>query len=182
MNGMARKQFLVLGCAALALTFTAAPVRAETMTEESIKAFLDETTRLTHADSGMSDKDVEEFLDDHIAGNGTFSATIMYDVPGEPTQMRQASLNKTDYIKNVVEGRKLMQNYTSTVSLEKADIMGNRANIKTNTRESGVAPQADGKMAPFEGQSSCNQILRQNKDDIVIASAACETIITVIKQ
>lgn len=171
------KLFLFAACAASLLTVTS-PARADSMTEDSIRAFLDETTRLTHADNGMNDEEITAYLEKHIGDTGRFNSQILYDIPGYPPQTRQVSLDKKDFIKNVVEGRKTMQGYTSSVTLKKADITGSNAAIETTTRESGIAPVDGQGTAPFEGISTCNQTLQQNGGAIVITSAACETIIT----
>lgn len=163
--------------AALVLT-PSTSAQAQSLSEASIQAFLNETTRLTHLDNGMNDEQITAYLEAHIGSKGKFESKIMYDIPSYPPQMRQISLNKKDFIKNVIEGRKTMQNYTSSVTLKTATINGNAATIQTTTRESGIAPVEGQGTAPFEGISNCNQTLIQDGGNIILTSASCETIIT----
>lgn len=174
---MMNKLVLLTACAASVLSVSL-PARADTLTEASIKAFLDQTTRLTHQNNGMSKEQIITFLETHIGKKGRFQSQIMYDIPGHPPQTRAVSLSKQEFIQNVVQGRDTMQNYTSSVELRNADIKGKKATIETTTRESGVAPVEGQGVAPFEGVSSCRQTLEQDGSNIVLTSAACETIIS----
>lgn len=168
----------VLSLSFLALLATSSAARAEPLTEQRIQNFLDKSTSLTHANNGMSDDQIADFLDTHIDRKGAFKSTLMYDIPGYPPQMRDIVLNKKDFIANILQGRKTMENYTSSVTLKHADIQGNKATIRTETHESGIAPMNETDRAPFEGRSSCNQTLHDNGGDIILSSAVCETIIT----
>lgn len=162
------------------LTFfaTGSVALAEPLTEKRIQDFLDKSTSLTHANNNMSDDQIADFLDTHIDRKGAFKSTLMYDIPGYPPQMRDVSLSKKDFIANILQGRKTMENYTSSVTLKHADIRGDKATIRTETHESGIAPMNETDRAPFEGRSSCNQTLHDNGGDIILSSAVCETIIT----
>lgn len=171
-----KTSLLAVSCAAL--SFLPCDALADSLTEDKIRAFLDQSTLLTHQDNDMSDEQIADYLDDHVDDRGVFKSTIMYDIPGYPPQMRDVALNKSDFIKNIIDGRKTMENYTSSVTLKHADIQGNKATIRTETIESGIAPMNDTDRAAFDGRSSCNQTLYENGGDIVLSSAACETIIT----
>lgn len=171
-------KYSLLAVSFAALSLLPGAAFADALTEEKIQAFLDKTTSLSQPDNGMSDQQIVDYLDDHIDRKGTFSSTLMYDIPGYPSQMRNLTLNKADFIKNIIEGRKTMENYQSTVTLKSAAIRGNKATIKTETVESGVAPMNETDRAAFEGRSSCNQTLYENGGEIILSSAACETIIT----
>ena len=156
------------------------PVNAHAadMTEDSIRAFLEETTRLTHANNGMSDDDIVAFLNTHIADNGRFKSKLLYSINGQTAEPRDVMLDKEGFINNVMQGRNTMQNYTSSVLLKKADIHGNSAAILTTTEESGLAPMEGNVMVPFTGISNCQQSLREKGGKIVLAAASCETVIT----
>ncbi len=158
---------------------TTGHAHAEALTEARIKAFLDQSIALMQAGSGVTDEQLEKFFDDHVARKAMFKSTIMYDIPGYPPQMRNVALNKTDYIKNILDGRRTMKDFSSSVTLKKADIKGDTATIKTDGTESGSAPMEGAENpVPFEGRSSCNQIVKDDGGTVVLVSAACETIIT----
>lgn len=151
--------------------------KADGLTEAKIQAFIDKSTSLSHRNNGMTDNQITDFLDDHIARGAVFTSQIMYDIPGQPAQVRQLVLNKSDFIKQTIEGRNTMQDYTSSVILKKADIKGAQANITIETSDSGRAPM-NGTPVMFEGKSSCNQVLKEDGGTIIVVSAACETIIS----
>lgn len=170
-----KNSLLAVSCATLSLF--CAPAFAEALTEKSIQAFIDKSTSLSHQNNGMTDDQITDFLDDHVARGAVFTSQIMYDIPGQPAQMRQLVLNKSDFIKQTIEGRNTMQDYTSSVILKKTDINGDQANIVIETTDSGRAPM-NGTAVNFEGKSSCNQVLKEDGGTIVVMSAACETIIS----
>ncbi len=169
----------LLAFGAVIFLATGTPARAEALSEARIKAFFDESIALMQAGNTATDEQVEKFFDDHVARKAMFKSTIMYDIPGYPPQMRNVALNKTDYIKNILDGRRTMKDFSSSVTLKKADIKGDTATVKTDGTESGSAPMEGAEnLVPFEGRSSCNQIIKDDGGTVVLVSAACETIIT----
>ena len=173
-----------MGCAALVLTLAVSPAYADdVMTEESIKAFLAETTAMTQQNNPMTQSEIVEYLNDRVKDSGQFTSNVMYDMPGQPLQTQSINLDKKGYIKNIASARSMMKDYVSEITLKDANISGDgmSATIHTTTTESGLAPTGGDMMAPFEGSSSCEQILELYKGRITLASAACETIITFIE-
>jgi len=64
---------------------------------------------------------------------------MTYDIPGFPPQEKKMSLNREEFIENVIAGRQAIKDYTSSVALKNSDVSGDskRATIKTEGRESG---------------------------------------------
>lgn len=178
---MTCRTLLSLGCAAL--TALPAAAHAEGMTEKAIQAFLDESTALTHQDTGLSDSDVTAYLQNHLSASGHYVSDVTFSIPGYPPQTKKMTLDKKGFIDNVIQGRQAMQNYTSSVDLTSADIDKDSAEIKTVTTESGHAPMPDGTYVPFDGRSECAQTLELGENDtVILTAAACQTTVTYKEQ
>ncbi|MCB1530988.1 MAG: hypothetical protein H6853_04470 [Rhodospirillales bacterium] len=178
----------ILLFAALVPLFASLPVMAQehisVLTEDSIQAFVDDSAALTDPDNGMSDEDIRSFLDTHLKADGAYKSVITYEIPGYPPQARQVSLNKEDFIQNVIEGRNALEDYAADVRINSTEIEkdGQQANIRTRTTETGRMPFQDGAMVPFEGTSICTQGLSLNpQGQVVLSTADCRTTITILE-
>ena len=170
------KQLLIGTCCAVFFTGTAQA--AEKLTKQSIEAFIEQTTKLTHADSGLSDEEAQDFLNQHLDDSGIYKSVITYDIPGFPPTPQELSLTKQDFIDNVITGRDSMEKYDSSVKVTKTEITkdGQYAIIMTKTSEKGITPVSPEEKLPFDGVSLCKQHLKIGEEDrIILVSAECET-------
>jgi hypothetical protein len=166
-----------LSLAAAAILFVSAPAMAEDrLTVDTIQTFLNDTTALTHQDSALTDADVTAYLDLHLSNNGTYASSVLYEVPGNPATPKDFTLNKQQFIDNVVSGRKQMKNYESSVKLYTHTIAGDgkSADIETITNERGEMPINPEETMPFEGTTVCKQALKMEGQTIVLTRADCE--------
>lgn len=176
---MTYRILLSLSCAALTGLSGTTAAHAGGLTKQTIQEFLDQTTALTHEDTGMSDEAVTDFLNTHLSPSGAYASNVTFSFPGFPPQTKALSLNKETFIDNVLQGRQAMRNYSSSVSLTDTKIKKTTADIQTVTIESGYAPMPDGSYAAFEGKSTCDQTLElESNDTIILVSALCETTLT----
>lgn len=153
------------------------------LTARNIKSFIQETTELTHQGNGLDEEGVRDYLDTHLYDRGSFRSLITYEVPGHQAQQQQMGLNKKKFIKNVIQGREALENYTSSVELMDHEIAddGQTAKIQTVGEESGLMPMQEGQMAAFEGRSECTQHLKIEENTIILISANCETVFTFLE-
>ena len=174
-------RILIATCLVL-LSAQAYAASTERLTPSSIQNFLNESSRMTNPESGYSKKEIREFLDNHIASRADFITNIIYDIEGYPPQMRKMELSKKAFIQNVTDSVGKMQDYSSFSKLIQHDITGagRKADIVVVTGEKGFMP-VEGTMVPFDGKTRCSQILSwKTPHGIVIESANCETILTII--
>ena len=167
----------LFAAASVAILLFLSPAHAQPpLTKDSIQSFLNETTSLTHADSGKSDDDVRSFLAFHLSEDGRYESSILYEIPGYPPTPKIIKLNKTEFIDNVVSGRAQMKNYDSSVTLHAHTISadGKSADIETITKESGQMPIAPETYMDFQGTTVCRQSLNTQDKEIILTSADCE--------
>lgn len=166
----------------LLLIFTPPCAHAEErLTPHSIQAFLDESSTITHPETGGDSSEIKEFLEKHISPRADFITNIVYDIEGYPPQMREMKMDKAGFIKNVTQSANKLQDYTSFSKLVQHDITGagRKADIIVVTSETGYM-DIKGAMIPFDGKTRCAQIISwKTPHGIVIESANCETILTI---
>jgi hypothetical protein len=160
----------------------AQPVYAQTnqLTRENIKNFVQKTTKLAHQNSDLNASEVTSFLQKHLYDKGIFRTIMTYHIPGYPPQPQNMSLDKDLFIENVLEGRKTIENYNSSVEITDIQITnaGQTATIRTNGTESGIMPVDKKQKASFKGQSECKQHLAIKDNVIQMISAECFTDVT----
>ncbi len=151
------------------------------LTPENIQAFLDESSRVTHPETGYDVDGIKSFLKDHLSSRSDFITHIIYDIEGFPPQERKFELNRASFIKNITDGVGKIKDYTSFAKLVEHDITnaGRKAEVVVVTSEKGLMPM-QGEMVPFDGKSRCSQILSwERRVGVVVNSANCETILTI---
>lgn len=166
-----------LWMAVAAFSFLSVPALAQDkLTEDNIKAFLKESTDLTHPNSPLSEADVTAYLGKHLNDDGAYVSSVLYEIPGQPATPKNFTLNKQQFIDNVLMGRKQMKNYDSDVKLYAHDITddGQSASIETISNEHGDMPINPEETMPFEGTTVCKQNLSMTDGIIKLDRADCE--------
>lgn len=173
---------ILIGSALIGLIFSSAPACAG-MNDSRIKSFIDETTRMSNPDNGLTDQQINAYLQEHLSDTGVYKGTVTFNIAGYPPQTKEITLDKEGYIKNVLMGRATMQDYTSSVTVDKIKVhdWGKEADVIINTSESGKTLMQD-QMVPFNGTSTCNQTLTMEKDTITIATANCRTTLNLVEE
>lgn len=179
---MLKRNFLVLTLAIFCFSFH--PAYAGELTRDSIENFINEFSSLTDQNNGMSDEDVNSFLEKHLASNGKYQGNIIYDIPGYPPQTKQADMNKSDFIATALQGRNTIKDHSARVRINhiKIESGDQRATIRTRTDETGLMPVLDETPVPFKGLSTCTQTITLHADNIMLDSAQCQTVITFIEE
>ncbi|PJB73503.1 MAG: hypothetical protein CO093_00670 [Alphaproteobacteria bacterium CG_4_9_14_3_um_filter_47_13] len=185
--------FILLHSACL----SSAPAQAESdprpdfisvLNDENIRSFLKETSDVsTGQRASMSDQDVIDYFDNHIAEKGEFKSRMHYEIPGYPAQDNEIRLDKTHYIDTVVKGRHMLEDYRASIDIQNLKIKGNGkgATFTSIITEKGkmAVPKDPEKpeeieMVPIEGKSVCEQRLVISFNNYIqMASADCTTTI-----
>lgn len=160
------------GLALLAPGTGTADERADYVTalnESNIDHFLKEVRDIsTGQRPDLSDEDVADYLNNHVADKSLFSSTIHYEIPGFPNQDSTMELNKEDYIGSIIQGRFLLEDYHATIEVRNLKIGhgGKNASFTSVTKERGKMPwikdpdhKNDIEMIPIQGESTCEQKL-----------------------
>ncbi len=175
-------RFLIAACFLLVFAHTQAHAQNnEKLTPDTIQAFLDESSLITHPETGKSKEDIQDFLKKHISSRADFVTNIVYDIEGYPPQTRKIELGRPGFIKNVTDSVGKFQDYSSYAKLIEHDITngGRKADIVVITSEKGMMQMQD-QMVPFDGKTRCSQIIRwKTPHGIVVESASCETILSI---
>lgn len=173
--------FLFLGLFSLSVACSA-PAQAQ-LTEDAISEFIKITTDISsgHA-NGMDQRDITEYLEDHLHEDARFKSTIEYNIPGFPPQKTSMTLKKKEYIGGIEKGAEALSDYQNEITIQTIKISkdGSRATVRTTGSETGTMPVAlnaeDGiEYVPIEGASDCNQIIKLEDDRIQMYSAICST-------
>lgn len=159
--------------------FAASTAHAQTMTEDTIKTFLDETQAITEQDNGKSDEEIRAFLEEHLNEKGIFRSTVTYRAPDTEPGTQKMTMTREQYIGNVLQGRLALTEYSSTTALQNVELRdgGKSAKIQTQTREKGSMPMPEAPQpVPFIGVSDCTQFLEFNESQTIrIFSIECVT-------
>ncbi|MCB9982523.1 MAG: hypothetical protein H6861_02445 [Rhodospirillales bacterium] len=175
------------GLGALALISLAAqPVWASDaltkLTQDNVKAFIEETTDITSSNrNGLSPKTIQDYLDQHLDKKAHFKSVMKYHIPGMPVQETQLSLDKEGFMDSVGKGAETIEGYDTLVEIEDIKISsdGEKAFVKTRNTEYATMPvptETGGTQGvPMEGVSECSQILLLKKGVIKMYNANCVT-------
>ena len=156
--------------------------KLDRLTEDNVRAFIEETSHITSGHSrDLSNDDIKRYLKRHLEPKSRFKSVMKYHVAGMPPQENSISLSKEEFIKSVEAGAKSVDDYEHIVEIQDIRVSsdGKKAFVKTTTTEVGTmpVPTQDGghQQVPVEGESECNQILSLNKGVIQMFSASCTT-------
>lgn len=168
--------------------FCAGGAHASTLTEQSVRAFIMEVSRLAGTQGQKANpEEIRRFLNAHIEDDARFKSSAVYIVPGFPSETKTLSLNKADYIDSFLKGRADIQDYSYAVDIKSITITpdGNKALVKTRSTEGGLmkVQSAEGAQnVEMIGQSDCDQVLTLRDTDIQMFSAACQTAIEFLQK
>lgn len=153
------------------------------LTESNIKHFLEESTRITNQKK-LSDDKIRSFFNRHLGQGSAYTSVITYEIPGYPPQPRTLTLDKNQFIENIVTGQSMMTDYSSSTELQHhtIDKTGQTATIETMGYERGKMPFQGSQLVPFKGRNHCTQNLKiSDEQAIQIVSASCETTIEILE-
>ena len=173
-------RFIIILCGLFfAFSFTGTANAQNKLTPENIQAFLNESSAMTHPETGANAEGITNYLEDHIDRRAAFISHIIYDIDGFPPQERKFELDRKAFIQNITDGIGKIKDYSSFAKLISHDInnVGRSAEIVVVTSEKGLMPMQD-QMVPFDGKTRCSQVLGWERK-IVVKSANCETILTI---
>ncbi len=165
------------------------------LNKQNIEAFLKEVSEITTGQRpDMLHDDVENYFTNHVTNKSTFKSVMKYNIPGFPTQDIDMELDKDQYIKMVLKGLYMLQDYQTEVSIENLKIgsNGKSATFKSRTKEKGRMPwvkdsenkdnsegNQNAEMIPIEGESVCEQKLIISYNNFMqMAKAECSTAIS----
>lgn len=178
-------QNLFLGfcvCMAFAPYAHAKRGKIETLTETSIRSFIEKTSHMTTASSdAVPVEEIKKYLEKHIEKNARFKTIMQFNMPGLPPQEQKISMGKDDFIENVEKGGSSVEDYEHLIEIENVKISsdGQKAFVKTLSTEMVTMPvptETGGtEFVPVEGESQCTQILSLNDGVIQMYSASCTT-------
>lgn len=188
------RQIILTGACALIFSAGAqAESRPDFITalnESNIRAFLAEVGEIsTGQRPEMLDEDVVNYFQNHLADKGVFESKMRYELPGFPPKDTEMRLKKDEYIATVVNGRYMMQDYSSTIHIEDLKIGGGgkSATFTSTVIEKGKMPmlkdpekpEGDVEIIPIEGKSVCEQRLIVSFNNFIqMARAECDTVIS----
>lgn len=164
----------------LSTIFLTGPVMratADRLTTSSVTDFVNQMTRVsTGGDIFVANK----FLLDHIADNGMFTSSIAYDLPNITSAERHLSLDKKDYINNVLAQLKLAKPEEAKTRIESIEIAADRhhASVITTSYQRGPMPIQMGEerqTLQVKASSYCEQAVTLANKKIVINTATCST-------
>lgn len=151
------------------------------LTPVKIRQFIDHVTEKTKPGGRLDDAEIVSYLNAHLSNDGTYSSNILFQIPGYPEQVRALTLNKSEYIKNILDARKALKDADSSVKVSNISINKDKtkASISTITHQEGKMPVDPTTYLPFEGETHCSQELELIEKMIVIKSASCESRTTI---
>lgn len=168
------------------MTGLALPARAqavEELTEENVTEFITQTSAIAAGyENGMSSDEVLQFLDDHLESHARFKSVMRYTIPGYDPQETSMSLSKEEFMDNVKNSPKKVEDYENSVLIRSVKISsdGKKATVQTHGKESGEMPIKDENgedvNLPMHGVSACDQIIMLSKKGVIqMYSANCVT-------
>lgn len=158
--------------------------RINSLSSASVRDFIVSMTDKTKPGSRLSDEAVLKYLETHLADGGSYNSNVTFRMKGFPDQVQQMTLTKESFIENVMNGRAVMKDYMSNVSVKDVDIDRKRdiATFTTETRESGIMPLGTGTLVPFRGNSTCKQEIYMNGNTPQISAADCKSTMEIIPE
>jgi len=156
--------------------------RVSQLTDSNIRDFVyDMTDMANNAHSSSGSEGQGDFFAMHLHPNAFFKSSIIYAIPGFPQQENEITLNKEQYIENLVNSGQMMRDFSAEVSIQNIRISKDktRATIETTTNEHAtmLIPAAGmTEYVPMNGTSKCSEILMLSDNDVIqIYSANCTT-------
>lgn len=179
--------FLIVGVSLMA---TSKEKMQQELTRNNVESFIYELSDITGGrKKDMDAYSVTEYLMDHLSQNGEYKTLMsisddrIRDIPEEEVVM-----NKLEYISNVLQGLKAIENHDRQLHIEQIDIRddGKQANVILTSYEEGNMPVPNEAgsydMFPMAGTSYCEQILTMtDKHVIQLESEDCTTDISFIE-
>ena len=156
--------------------------KIKALTEENVKAFIENTTDVTTSNSNdLSPDKVAEYLDKHVEDKARFKSVMKYHIPGMPPQEAELKLDKEGFMTSVNDGAEQIEGYETLIEIKQIKLASNgkKAFVKTSNTEYATMPvpteTGDTQEVPIEGVSECTQILSLNSGVIQMYSANCVT-------
>lgn len=158
--------------------------QAKTLSEQSIKSFIEKTTRLTSGsiDNDATPDDVIDYLDKHIEDEARFKTLMRFDIPGHPPQESAMKMDKGEFIEKIKNGTRDIDDYESSIEILNINMSRDKrtATVQTRNDETAMVPIQNGEggveTIPMDGTSLCTQIIRMSKRDVIqMYNASCVT-------
>jgi hypothetical protein len=142
----------------------------------------------TGKNAQMSDQDVVNFFQNHVAEDGVFESTMRYEIPGFPTQDILMILDKESYISSVVKGRYTMRDYNTEITISDLKVKRGKkwAEFTSKSEEKGKIPfpkdpkrPDDVELIHVTGTSECSQSMRISDNNFIqMVKADCNTVVS----
>ncbi len=157
------------------------------LSEDNVREFIETTTDITTKnESEYSQKKILKYLENHVDKRARFKSIISYRIPGFPPQVTEMVLNKKDFIEDMKEGAKTLDDYNTEVEIQSINIAPNKQQaivITTSLENGSMAVSSGGHQQgetinmPVEGTSQCTQTISLNKKTglIQMYNAVCTT-------
>jgi len=157
----------------VALCHPISPAHAKTLTENSIRAFINKTTDITSGSIEHTDKDkVLKYLEKHLHKNARFKTTMRYSVPGYPDQENTMSFDREEFMDKIQEAAGTISDYENNVDILSITLSKNKkvATVETRNTETTSMPVSGENgvtTIPMIGTSLCRQIIRMSQNDTI---------------
>jgi hypothetical protein len=176
---------ICVAAGAMGISKAACAQTADKLTEQNIRGFIEETTRITSGGNlESSPEEIIAYLERHLDEDAHFKTTIIYNVPGYPAQKSSLSVDKKDFIATIRQGSESVSDYSNDIKIKSIKISGDgkKSTVQTTGQETGVMPIPDEngvvQDVPIEGVSECAQIISLSKDGIIqMYNAICKTVV-----
>lgn len=152
---------------------------ADRLTEDMIREFIQETTRVTASqEDSFDENEIRDYLERHLHEHARFKTTMRYTIPGHDEQKSSMSLKKEEYIDSILKSPTAVGGYDHEIEITDIRIAkdGGNATVTTESQESGEINITADQQVPMEGVSTCNQIIIMNSNNVIqMYSAQCIT-------
>lgn len=162
--------------------------------ENNLRRFIEDVQKIAIGEAdNMSEDEISDYLNQHIAADARFISGMRYEMPGFPTQENTMDIGKTEYINGVLNGAMIMDRYEHSVTIKAIDIApgGRSAKVTTSIRERGNMPwpedtpdpsgNVETKMTelPVQGESTCvEHIILSLTNLLQMKGAQCQTLLS----